>query len=61
MLNDDWGVMYETSFPRAQEIVGSSINDNGQYVFEEFIKPTGQTRVADASLWEVRIGVKYDF
>jgi len=61
LLNDDWGVMYETSFPRAQEVVDASINDQGQYVFEEFIKPAGQTRVADASLWEVRMGVRYDF
>jgi hypothetical protein len=60
-LNDDWGVMYETSFPRSQEIVDASINDSGQYVFEEFIKPQGQTRVADASIWEMRMGVKYDF
>ena len=61
LINDDWGVMYETSFPRAQEIVDASINDQGQYVYEEFIQPQGQTRVADASLWEMRVGVKYDF
>jgi len=60
-LNDDWGVMYETSFPRAQEMVDASINENGQYVYEEFIQPTGQTRVADASLWEMRFGIRYDF
>lgn len=60
-INNDWGVMYETSYPRAQEMVEASINDAGQYVFEEFIKPTGQTRVADASLWEMRVGVRYDF
>jgi hypothetical protein len=60
-LNDDWGVMYETSFPRAQEIIDASINDSGQYVFNEFITPQGQTRVADASIWEMRMGVKYDF
>jgi len=61
LLNDDWGVMYETSFPRAQPAVKASINDNGQYVYEDFIKPSGQTRVADASLWEMRVGIRYDF
>ncbi|GAB3019096.1 TonB-dependent receptor [Bowmanella dokdonensis] len=61
LLNDDWGVMYEASFPRQQAIVDASINDNGQYVFEEFITPALQTRVADASLWEIRVGVKYSF
>lgn len=61
MLNDDWGVMYETSFPRAQEMVDAYINDDNKYVYEEFIQPAGQTRVADASIWELRVGVKYDF
>lgn len=61
LLNDDWGVLYETSFPRAQEVVSGSINDQNQYVYEEFIQPSGQTRVSDASLWEIRMGVKYKF
>ena len=61
LLNDDWGVLYETSFPRAQQVVDASINDNGQYVYERFIQPAGQTRDADPSLWEIRVGVKYDF
>jgi len=60
-LNDDWGVQNETSFPRAQAAVEASINDLGQYVFEEFLDPTGQSRVTDASLWEMRFGVKYKF
>lgn len=61
LLNDDWGVMYETGFPRAQEVIGGSINDSGQFVYDEFIEPARQTIVADASLWEVRFGVKYNF
>ena len=61
MLNDDWGVLYETSFPRAQPAVQASINDAGQYVYESFIDPAGQTRVGDASLWSVRVGVNYKF
>lgn len=61
LLNDDWGVAYETSFPRAQDAVVASINDAGQYVFEEFLDPNGPTRQTDASSWEVRVGVSYDF
>lgn len=60
-LNDDWGVQYETSFPRAQAAVDAGINNQGQYVFNDFIQPAGQTRVGDASLWELRIGVDYKF
>ena len=61
LLNDDWGVLKEASFPRQQSVVDASINDAGQYVYNAFITPAGQTRVADASLWEVRAGVKYTF
>lgn len=61
LLNDDWGVMYEASFPRAQQVVGGSINDQNQYVYERFFVPAKQTRVADASLYEIRVGVKYKF
>ncbi|XOV80816.1 MAG: carboxypeptidase regulatory-like domain-containing protein [Aestuariibacter sp.] len=61
LLNDDWGIMKEASFPRAQQTVRGSINDSGQYVYERFFNPAGVTTVADASLWEVRVGVKYKF
>lgn len=61
LLNDDWGVLYETSFPRAQPGIDASINDAGQYVYEEFLDPAGQTRVGDASLWSIRVGVNYKF
>jgi hypothetical protein len=61
LLNDDWGVMKEASFPRKQRLVGASINDQNQYVFERFFNPAQQSRVADASLWQIRVGVSYDF
>ncbi|MDO3386092.1 TonB-dependent receptor [Gilvimarinus sp. SDUM040013] len=61
MLNDDWGVQYETSFPRAQTAVDFSMDDQGRYVYEEFRDPAGPTRVGRSSLWELRIGIKYDF
>lgn len=61
LINDDWGVLKEVSFPRKQTIIDADINDQGQYVFNEFIIPQGQSTVADASLWEVRVGVKYTF
>ncbi|GAB5381313.1 MAG: TonB-dependent receptor [Aliiglaciecola sp.] len=60
-LNDDWGVLREASFPRAQTVVDASINEAGQYVYEDFIIPGGQSVVADASLYEIRLGVKYRF
>jgi hypothetical protein len=60
LLNDEWCVLKEASFPRRQAIVDMEIED-GRYVFEEFIEPSGQGRVTDPSLWEVRIGLTYRF
>lgn len=61
-LNDDWCVLKEASFPRAQGVVEVDItDDNSQYIYEEFVRPGGQGRVTDASLWEVRIGLTYRF
>ena len=61
LLNDDWGVTKEASFPRIQAVVDASINAEGKYVYNEFLQPAGQTRVTDASLWTMRLGVKYKF
>lgn len=44
-INDDWGVLYEASFPRT-----ISLDDD-----------TPESRVGDASRYEIRVGVKYDF
>jgi hypothetical protein len=62
LLNDEWCVLREASFPRAQGIVDMDLSDDGtQYVYEEFIEPSGQGRVTDPSLWEIRIGLTYRF
>ncbi|MDO6746976.1 TonB-dependent receptor [Gilvimarinus sp. 1_MG-2023] len=61
LMNDDWGVQYEASFPRSQAAVNMSADEQGRYVYEEFIDPAGTTRVGDASLWQMRIGFRYDF
>jgi len=43
-------------------MVEMSTNDAGQYVYEEFNAGNEeQTYYRDGSLWEVRVGVRYDF
>ncbi len=59
LLNDDWGVLKERSFPRTADAVEASISGN-QYVFEEFNTQT-TSRVASASLWNIRFGFNYRF
>ena len=61
LLNDDWGVQYEASFPRAQAAVDNGMDDQGRYVYNEFLDPAGPTRVGRSSLWELRLGVRYEF
>lgn len=69
LINDEWGVMREQSFPGVQQLVGLSTGAggtppaiaNGQYQYATFFSPAPQGRVADASLWEVRMGVNYSF
>lgn len=62
LLNDDWGIFKERSFPRTSPVVTASLNGNNQYVFESF-NPSGvgQSRVGNASLWSMRVGFNYNF
>ena len=70
LLNDDWGVFYEFDFPRRQQVVefptvgfdDAGIDPvTGQYLYDRFTPPPGQSRAADASLYEIRFGVSYQF
>jgi hypothetical protein len=59
LINDDWGVLKEGSF--LQGAVVADINDSNQYEYNEFTNPSSQSRATDPSLWEMRVGVKYQF
>ena len=69
LLNDDWGVLYERSFPRTAPVVAASYIDPNDtpwdfsddlYSFNEFF-PETKTRVASPSLWQIRFGFNYNF
>ena len=62
LINDEWCVLRQAGFPRAQPMVDMEISDDGRYyIYEEFIDPAGQGRVTDPSLWEIRVGLTYRF
>jgi hypothetical protein len=62
LLNDEWCVLREASFPRRQAVIDAEISDDGtQYIFEDFLDPPGQGRITDPSLWEILIGIRYTF
>lgn len=61
LLNDDWGVLYEATFPQSASVVDASVNDQGQYVFESFTNRDPQGRVTTPSLWRMTMGIEYKF
>jgi hypothetical protein len=62
LINDDWGVLKEQGFPRNQSVVDFDLDQaNNRYIYNEFFTPAPQARVADASLWEIRFGISYNF
>ncbi len=60
MINDGWCVLKEARFPRMDGVVNMDIVD-GNYLYQAFSSPGGQSRATQASLWEMRIGIKYEF
>jgi len=60
LLNDNWCVLKEAGFPRTDDIVNMDVVD-GKYLYQAFVRPGGQSRRTQASLWEMRIGLKYTF
>ncbi len=60
LLNDNWCVLKEAGFPRTDDVVDMAI-ENDKYLYQSFVNPGGQSRATDASLWEMRVGLKYSF
>jgi outer membrane receptor for ferrienterochelin and colicin len=73
LIDDSWGVLKEQGFPRNQAVVqlgcqpgpctsaGPALTATGAYVYDQFFSPAPQGRVSDASLWELRFGIRYSF
>jgi hypothetical protein len=60
MLNDEWGVQYDNEF-FAQEVLTTSIDNQGRYVFEEFDYRSITDLRENASLYEIRLGIQFEF
>jgi len=62
LINDEWCVLQEASFPRNQGVADVALSDDGsQYIYTEFVKPSGQGRVSQPSSWEIVVGLSYRF
>ncbi|MEQ8403936.1 MAG: carboxypeptidase regulatory-like domain-containing protein [Oceanicaulis sp.] len=62
MLNDEWGILREASFPRRVSVVDAElVNGDTQLAYTGFRDGVKTPVVGDASLWQVRVGVRYEF
>ena len=72
LINDEWGILKESSFPRYQGVVefpnsgppffnDAGIDAQGRYLFEDFNAPAAFVANPSASLYEIRLGIKYNF
>ena len=60
LLNSDWGQQNRAQF-YSQQVVSSSLDDQGRYVFERFSDRSVNDVSETASLWEMRIGFSVRF
>ncbi|TMP08154.1 TonB-dependent receptor [Pseudoalteromonas sp. S3178] len=61
LLNDDWGVLKKGTFV-GNRVVSTSIDDEGRYVYSGFnSNNVGTTTENSASVWQMRVGVRYTF
>ena len=60
LLNKDWGNANDARFFSVQ-VLDSSVDDQGRYVFEEFSNRTVNDLYEQRSLWEARIGLEISF
>ncbi len=61
LLNNKWGRYEQTGFPGLERVGRVSITDDNRYVFTRFYGE-GSPRLSNlASVWKIRLGVKYEF
>ena len=61
LLNNKWGRFEQTGFPGLERMGRVSITDDNRYVITRF-NGTGRSRLSSlASVWKIRLGVKYEF
>lgn len=60
MLNDKWGLVNDAQFFSVQ-VVNSTVNDQGQYVFERFNNRAINRLLENRSLYEIVMGIEFNF
>ncbi len=60
LINDEWGVQVDAEF-FSQEVVDMSLDSMNRYVFNEFTPDTINDLRENASLYEIRMGIQFEF
>ncbi len=60
LIDDSWGHVNDAQFFSVQ-VVNSGVNDEGQYVFENFNGGSVNYLQENRSLWTVRMGLEFNF
>jgi len=63
-INDEWGVLRQVGFPFNSAIVDVTCNpsptDCQRYTYSNFREPR-QNINTGASIWQLRLGIRYEF
>lgn len=63
LLNSDWGVIERTEY-EYERAFASAYVENGQYVFTSFesdLEDLENQEILEGSLWQVKMGIRYEF
>jgi len=60
LLDEEWGLQYDSEF-FSRDVVTSSINAQGQYVYSNFNNRSVTDLRETDSLWEMRFGLQFEF
>ncbi len=60
LINSDWGAQFDAPFV-SEQVVESSVNDAGQFVFENFRGATTTETIDSFSVWQARVGIEFKF
>ena len=60
LINSGWGAQYDAPFV-GEQVVESSVNGAGQFVYENFRGATTTDTIDSFSVWQARVGIEFKF
>ncbi|MBI1340040.1 TonB-dependent receptor [bacterium] len=60
LINDDWGILYQASFPQRTPVLDASIVNN-RFQYNRFFDRAPESRDGNVSFWNVTVGARVKF